>query len=247
MLRTIICALYVVIVFIISLPILGIEWLIARKWPNAGDRSFLHILQGFSRGLLFLSGVKLTVKGKENIPPDEPVLYIGNHRSLFDLPLTIINCPGPTGYIAKKELEKVPVLNIWIRRLHGYFIDREDVRNGLKVILASIDQVKNNHISMFIFPEGTRNRNADETELLEFHEGSFKIATKSGCRIVPVAISGSQDIFEGHFPYVYARRIIVEYGNPIDPKELTGDDKKFIGRYVRSLLTGMLKKNEKEL
>lgn len=117
--------------------------------------------------------------GEENVPKDEPVLYIGNHRSYFDIIITYARCPGLTGYVAKSNMEKVPLLSIWMKRLHCLFINREDVKEALKTILAGIDNIKNG-ISMCIFPEGTRNKTDDL--LLPFKEGSFKMAEKTGLR-----------------------------------------------------------------
>lgn len=71
-----------------------------------------------------------------------------------------------------------------MRYLHCLFLDRKDIKQGLKTILTAIEKIKSG-ISICIFPEGTRNKNKDELELLPFHEGSFKIASKSGCAIHP--------------------------------------------------------------
>ena len=103
--------------------------------------------------------------------------YIGNHRSYFDIVLSYSRCPIRTGYIAKKEMERYPLLSNWMRYLHCLFLDRKDIKQGLKTILTAIEKIKSG-ISICIFPEGTRNKNKDELELLPFHEGSFKIASK---------------------------------------------------------------------
>ena len=82
------------------------------------------------------------------------------------------------GFFAKKEMEKVPLLSTWMKRLHCLFLDRNDLKQGLKTILTAIEKVKSG-ISICIFPEGTRNKNEDELDMLPFHEGSFKIAAKA--------------------------------------------------------------------
>lgn len=132
--------------------------------------------------ILFICGTKITVIGEEHVPTDVPVLYIGNHRSYFDIIITYARCPRLTGYVAKDNMEKVPLLRVWMRRLHCLFINRENVKEALKTILAGIDNIKNG-ISMCIFPEGTRNK-SDE-QMLPFKEGSFKMAEKTGCPIIP--------------------------------------------------------------
>ena len=139
-------------------------------------------------------------------------------------------------------MEPIPLLSTWMRYLHCLFLDRQDIKAGMKTILTAIDKVKNG-ISICIFPEGTRNKGANELEMLPFHEGSFKIATKSGCPIIPIAISNSAEIFEAHFPKIKPCNVIVEYGAPIYPEQLEKEDKKRLGAYTQKVILEMLKKN----
>lgn len=138
-------------------------------------------------------------------------------------------------------MEKVPLLRVWMRRLHCLFINRENVKEALKTILAGIDNIKNG-ISMCIFPEGTRNK-TDE-QMLPFKEGSFKMAEKTGCPIIPMAITNSAEILENHFPKVKPVHVIVEYGAPIYPNELDKETKKKLGAYCQNVIKEMLDKNE---
>ena len=73
--------------------------------------------------------------------------------------------PGFVGFVAKKEMEKIPLLRSWMKNVNCLFLDRKDIKAGLKTILEGIEKVKNG-ISVWIFPEGTRNRNKDLKELL---------------------------------------------------------------------------------
>ena len=242
MLRSIIGVLAILIFFILSIPTFLVLVIIGKFNPHAKDMASLRIVQGMAHLVLFLSGTKVTLIGKENIPTDRPVLFIMNHRSLFDILLTVVNNPIPPGYIGKKEIQKVPVLGTWLKFLKGYFLDRSDIKQGLKTILAAIEDVKNG-TSIAIFPEGTRNRNEKDTDLLEFHEGSFKIATKSGCPIVPVAINGSADILEKHFPFIRSAHVTVEYLKPIETATMARGDMKFIGKQTREIMTETLTRN----
>ena len=243
MIRFILCVIVVVGFLILSIPILLVEWIIGKFNPMAKEISSLRIVQAVFRFILWVAGVKLTVIGEENVPTDVPVLYIGNHRSFFDVPLTYPRCPIRTGYIAKKEMEKVPLLSTWMKRLHCLFLDRNNLKQGLKTILTAIEKVKSG-ISICIFPEGTRNKNEDELDMLPFHEGSFKIAAKTNCPIIPMAISGSADIWENHFPRVKKTHVILEYGKPIYPKELDKDEKKRIGEHCSNIIRETIHKNQ---
>lgn len=242
MIRLLVIALFLVVFFIFSIPLYLIEWLVGKVNPHARDISSLRIVQGAFKIILFLSGCKLKVIGEEYVPKDEAVLYIGNHRSFFDVVITYARCPGLTGYLAKKEIEKVPFLSMWMRYLYCLFLDRKDIKQGLKTILTAIDHVKQG-ISIFIFPEGTRSTGADQAELLPFHEGSFKVATKTDCLIVPVAITNTSQILEDHFPFIKSTQVTLEYGKPFRPSELSKEDRKIIGSYTRDIIQEMVKKN----
>lgn len=124
----------------------------------------------------------------------------------------------------------------WVINLSGRF-------EGLKTILSGIELIKSG-ISVCIFPEGTRNRNESDLELLEFHEGSFRLATKTDCLIVPIAMNNTVSIFEKQFPKIRKNHVVLEYCKPFRPSELSKEDQKHIGEYTRTLILETLKKNE---
>ena len=150
-------------------------------------------------------------------------------------------CRRVTGYIAKKEMERYLTLTTWMKRLHCLFLDRKDPKEGLKTILQAIDYVKNG-ISICIFPEGTRNT-GEELTMLSFKDGAFKIATKTGCAIVPISMNNTAEIFESHFPKIKKTHVVIEYGKPIYPDQLDKDTKRHIGDYVKNIIQETIQKN----
>ena len=233
MIRLILVAVFLVLFLVFGIPLLLIEWVIGKFNQRAKDISSLRIVQWAFKVILFLAGTKVVIKGEENVPKNEPVLYVGNHRSYFDIVITYSRVPDLTGYIAKKEMLRWPLLVNWMKNLHCLFLDRQDVKQGLKTILTAIDKVKAG-ISICIFPEGTRNRVNDT--FMEFHEGSFKVASKSGCAVVPMAIYNSAAIFEDHIPWIRKTTVIVEYGKPFYIKDLPKETQKRVGAYSRDLI-----------
>ena len=233
MIRLILVAVFLVLFLVLGIPLLLIEWVIGKFNQRAKDISSLRIVQWAFKVILFLAGTKVVIKGEENVPKNEPVLYVGNHRSYFDIVITYSRVPDLTGYIAKKEMLRWPLLVNWMKNLHCLFLDRQDVKQGLKTILTAIDKVKAG-ISICIFPEGTRNRVNDT--FMEFHEGSFKVASKSGCAVIPMAIYNSAAIFEDHIPWIRKTTVIVEYGKPFYIKDLPRETQKGVGAYSRDLI-----------
>ena len=129
--------------------------------------------------------VDLTVTGLENIPADEPFMMYPNHQGMFDVLAIAGTCPIPLGAVLKKELYNVPFLHQIALCTKSFAMDREDVRQSLTVIQNVTEEVKNGR-SYLLFPEGTRSKKGNE--MLEFHGGSFRCATKSKCTVVPVAL-----------------------------------------------------------
>lgn len=240
MIRFIFVILFLIVFLVLSIPVMLIEWLIGKVNPSLRDYSSLRIVQWAFKVILWISGVKVTVIGEERIP-DEPALYVGNHRSFFDVPITYSRCRRLTGFVSKKEMEKIPLLSTWMRFLYCLFLDRDDIRAGLKTILKAIEQVKNG-ISIFIFPEGTRNRE-EELSVLPFHDGSFKIAEKSGCPVIPVSINNTAQILEAHFPFIRKTHVVLEYGEPIYPNTLDKEAKKQLGTYCHDLIEATIRRN----
>ncbi|SFH54548.1 1-acyl-sn-glycerol-3-phosphate acyltransferase [Tindallia magadiensis] len=169
----------------------------AKSMEKNGDklkkRAFTQkVGQVWSHRIIKKSGSKITIEGAENIPESGPVLIVSNHQSYFDIPLLVSTIPLPMGFVAKKELQKIPVISKWMDLIECSFIDRKDLRQSIKAIQKAQHTLKDGH-SMVIFPEGTRSK---RKEMSSFKPGSLKLAQKAGVPILPVAIQGTCDMFE---------------------------------------------------
>ena len=248
MLRFILVAIFLLLYFLLGIPVLGILWLIGKVNKRSADLAALRIVQWGFKVILKISGVEVTVIGEDRVP-DEPVLYVGNHRSYFDILLTYSRCKHLTGYVAKKEMERFPLLNNWMRNLYCLFLDRDNLKEGLKTILTGIDYIKQG-ISICIFPEGTRNT-GEELSMLPFKDGALKIADKTGCAIVPISMNNTAEIFENHlpkkgtkgFPKIRKTHVIIEYGKPIYPHTLDREERKHLGAYCQNIIQETINKN----
>lgn len=238
--RSILFIIVFVLFLLLSIPLFLICKLIGRFNRRACSAASQSIVNWAFRLVLKVAGARITVLGVENIPKDTPVLFTANHRSYADIPLGYTTTPHLTGFIAKKEIKKVPSLSWWMTNMNCLFLDREDNRQALKTIITAIDNIKAGY-SMFVMPEGTRNH-ADE--MLPFKEGTFKIADKAGCPIIPVAISNSDALYELHKPWIRGAKVVIHYGKPIDITTMDKEAKKCIGATVRGIIAGMLKEDE---
>ena len=241
MIRIILVSLFVILFLICSIPLLIVEHFIGKWNMDVKSRSSLAIVNWAFRCVLFLSGVTVTVLGEEYVPQDTPVLYIGNHRSYFDIVMTYVRVPRPTGYIAKIGILKVPLLSHWMKNLHCLFLDRTDIKQGMKTILEAVEKVKSG-VSICIFPEGSRSTEPDV--FLPFHGGSFKIAEKSGCPIIPMSINNASQIWEDHLPRIKKAHVVIEYGKPIYMADLDKTEKRRISTIVQETIKEMYFKNK---
>ena len=239
MIRLVLIAVFLVLYLVGSIPVLFTAWLLRKKHPHTVDLLLLRNVQLAFKIIRILSGMHLTVIGAENVPTDTAVLYVGNHRSFFDIVITYERCPGLTGYISKDSIKNVPILATWMSRLHCLFLNRNDLKEGLKTILTGIEKIKQG-ISICIFPEGTRSTGASELDMLPFKEGSLKMSEKTGCPIIPMAITGTADVWENHLPWIRSAHVTLQYGEPIYPKELPKEEKKHLGSYTQKKIAEMI-------
>ena len=131
--------------------------------------------------------------GVENLPKEDGFVMFPNHQGMFDVLVFLDSCPRPFAFVIKKEARNIILLKQVADGLGSYAMDREDVRQSMKVINAVTEDVKAGK-NFLIFPEGTRSRMGNQ--LLDFKGGSFKSATKAKCPIVPCALIDSFKPFD---------------------------------------------------
>ncbi|MCR5587806.1 MAG: 1-acyl-sn-glycerol-3-phosphate acyltransferase [Lachnospiraceae bacterium] len=237
--RFILIVLFLIIYFIFSIPMWLIGFLIGLTDKDAKHRFAQPFVNFGFRGILFIGGVKVIVKGKEN-QPDRPALYTFNHRGFFDIIIGYVTSPPLTLFVAKKELEHIPLISRWMRYMHCLFLDREDPRKGLETINQGVELLKSGH-NVYVAPEGTRN---DTDDMLEFHEATFRLAIKSKSPIVPVAINNTAAVFEDHLPWVKSHTVCIEYLEPIYLDDMSRADQKHIGATVRDIIQKKVYENQ---
>lgn len=237
--RTIIALIWLIIFVIAAIPAMIYMVIVHKKDPWKAQKTARVWISGFFKLLIKIAGTKVTVNGYENVPADRAVVYVGNHRSYFDVILTYALCKNTTSYIAKAELRNTPLFGLWGDMMMCLFFDQNDMRASVKMILDGISMLKRG-ISIFIFPEGKRNKDPELLPLNEFKDGSFKLASKTGCPVVPVALKKIDDIWEAHSPWLKKTSVTITYGEPVYIDDLEDEQKKHPGEYFRQLITSML-------
>lgn len=195
--KTVIWYIYFWLYLLVKWPVMhkGLKAQKQGDWAT-GDALAARWVPDWAGKLMKLAGVTITVEGRENIPAGRACVFVANHRSYYDIPVMLTQMDAPHGLVAKKEVEKIPLVRGWMRLLHCVFLDREDPRKAMASLNEAIENVKKGY-SMTIFPEGTRNK-GEEGTLNEFKGGAFRIATKAKAPVVPVALTGTRDVMENN-------------------------------------------------
>lgn len=185
--------------------------------------------------------VEIISSGAENIPEENGFIFYPNHQGMYDMLAIIDACDKPVSAVAKIEVSKVQGLKQVMACLKGHYMDRDDVRQSMKVIMDVTKEVKEGR-NYIIFAEGTRSKKGNQ--LLDFKGGSFKAATKAKCPIIPVAMIDSFKPFDtGTIDPV---KVQVHFLEPLLYEEYKDMNTNEIAKEVKSRIEEAIKKYEEK-
>lgn len=191
---------------------------------DRNGKAFHKISKLHSWGLLTACGIRLTVKGLENVDITKPYVYVPNHASLFDIPLIIAGFPGQIRMLYKKELERVPFFGWGLKFSNWYFpVDRRHAQKAAKSIDAVVESLKQGS-SFLLFAEGTR---TTDGKLQVFKRGAFNIAVRAGVPVVPVTVNGSYKILQKGSIAIHPGPVTLIFDKPIMPPATNGKESEF--------------------
>lgn len=167
-------------------------WWCSKSKKATYENSFAYIKK-VTKAANKAGRVKIESFGLENIPKENGFVFFPNHQGLFDVLVFLESSPVPFAFVMKKEVRNTILLKQVANALGSLSIDREDIRQSMKVIQTMTEEVKKGK-NFLIFPEGTRSRQGNK--LVDFKGGSFKSAVKAKCPIVPCALIDSFKPFD---------------------------------------------------
>ena len=170
-------------------------------------------------------------------------IIISDHHSVYDyLAYMFVFFWRTLRFQMAEVLFKRKGLSRFLRALGGIYVDRDS--HDFPCLTKSEAILRRGGV-VGIFPEGTRNKENDE--ILPFKAGSFKIATKSGCDIIPISIVNTSAIFEDNFPKIKKAHVIIEYGKPIPTAGLPREELVALPGKSRDLIVEMYERNKSSL
>lgn len=175
-----------------------------------------HLVRFWGKLITTLAGAKLKIIGRDRIPDRRDLVFICNHQGMLDIPVLLSGVSHCVGFIAKKQLLYVPIINFWMMAIHCVFLDRKNVHAASRVMAKGVENIKKGY-PMAIFPEGTRSRGKG---MGQFKKGSLKLALLAEAMIVPVTINGTYEVYERQGKAI-GGPVSIEFHEPIDVKLLS--------------------------
>jgi 1-acyl-sn-glycerol-3-phosphate acyltransferase len=220
-----------VLVLVFALPVLWVAGLFGRP-----QRLIAFLSRSWSRVILFLAGVRLSIEGIEHTR-GEPRFFVGNHPGALDIPVLLVALRGHIRFMAKKGLFRIPVFGQVLRRYGFVPIDRAHPRAALRALEDMLDDLHRHPISFAVFPEGTR---SPDGRLLPFRKGSLKICRDSGLSVVPFAIEGTNLVYTRGRVCITPGPVRITFVAPIPADVVAGMTTQELHDRVRAEIAGQL-------
>jgi len=213
------------------------------KWrsPERALPFMLSRAARWGRRTVALTGARVQVTGLEGVPEGGPVLYVANHQGALDIPILMGYLPGSPGFVAKRELFKIPVLGFWMRRLGCVGLDRDNARAALGQIQEAAVHVQGGR-RLVLFPEGTRTRDP-EGRMAPFKRGSLKLAVQAGAVVVPVTVEGSRFLLSKGRPADFEGEVRLIVGEPVPVAALTDAARKELPNTLHDTIEAARERN----
>jgi len=234
-------ALFLILSAIVYSAILGPPAIVTSLLDRSGRwPSFFQGL--WADWLLRTNGIKVQLKGTENLKKDQSYILVSNHASILDIPALISATPFQVRFLAKKSLLWFPIFGWFLYIADHILIDRESAQSALKSLKKASVLLKKG-ISIIVFPEGTR---SPDGEVKEFKRGAFLLARHSKFPVVPISISGTYDMLPRQGWCFWPGTIHIRMGEPIPTRDLSHQESKDLMRRVRETIIENLKKGSAE-
>lgn len=202
------------------------------------DRFVEFITTKWAQNMIWAAGGKVEVSGIENLPEHNRICFVSNHQGSFDIVLIIGYVPKMIGFIAKKELSTLPIVNFWMKALHCLFIDRKNARKAHKTIQQAIEYIQMGR-PLLVFPEGTRSK---RKEMNDFKKGSMKIPIRANAVVVPLTINGTYKLREEK-GWISSGRIKLHIHPPIHISQLNDDEKNNLHHELQKIIASGLQRS----
>ena len=188
------------------------------------------------RVALWMAGIRLEVRGTENLPAEGPRIYMANHQSNVDPPILFVVLPERIAMMGKIQLFSIPVLGAALRLGDFVPVHREVKEEARASVEEALKRFKRG-VSLLVYPEGTRSYDG---RLLPFKRGVFVLAIRAGVPIVPVTVDGATNVMAKRRWELYPGVVRITIHSPVETLGLTEEDRHRLAEEVRTIVASAL-------
>lgn len=167
-----------------------------------------------------LIGIKIEVRGLENVQLSRSYIFMSNHVSNLDPPVFVPIIPGRCSVLVKKEVFRVPIFGTLLKMADMVPVDRSNRDAAIESVRAAAEVLRRG-LNMVIFPEGTRSLDG---RLLPFKKGPFHMATEAGVAVIPVTILGTAECWPKGTWSIRPGKATVIFHPPLEPSAFADRD-----------------------
>jgi 1-acyl-sn-glycerol-3-phosphate acyltransferase len=224
-------------IIILATIVMGSISLLVSLFESDG-RVQHQISRIWSRMLLRVSGVRMRIEGLEKIDPRATYVFVANHRSFMDIPVLLAHIPLQFRFMAKKGLFLIPFLGTHLRRAGHLAVVKDNPRASLKSMGDAVRILREQGMSVLLFPEGGRSKDG---HLREFIEGAAYIAIKAGVPAIPIGMTGTREVLPMGSLQIMSGVVGLKIGDPIPITNLTLRDRAILTRRMHDGVADLLR------
>ncbi len=203
---------------------------------GSSGNTVMKVARAWAHSILVFAGIRVQVDGLEKIDLNKGYVFVSNHLSYMDTPVLLTYLPAQFRFLAKEGLFKIPFLGTYLKQGGHISVPRDDPRASIRALAHAAQVIREEGISVLIFPEGGRSFNG---ELQPFKEGAAYIAIKAGVPLVPMTLIGTRERMRMHTVTVHRGRVRLRIGDPISTCGLTVRDRETLAEVARRQIAAM--------
>jgi 1-acyl-sn-glycerol-3-phosphate acyltransferase len=207
------------------------------RWGDVNlDHYFGHF---FAWGVTKIAGIRVITEGHEHLAANQPCIYAANHQSGMDMATFGTMYPKRTVVVGKKELLYIPFFGLFFKAAGNIILNREKRVSAIAGLSAAAEQIKRRGVSVWIFPEGTRNRSDDL--MMPFKKGAFYMAIQAQVPVVPIVSSSLDPFLSWKEKRLSGGTVRIRVLPPISTTGMASSDAERLGNQTRERMMAALK------
>lgn len=216
--------------FLPAWTVFMVSFAVVRVVLERDPAIFRRLQRNWGKGIADFVGIRVSLHGAEHMDPELSYVVVSNHQSYMDIPVLFMALPTTPGFVAKKELMKVPFLAKALDMGGHVLLDRGDRMSAHQSLEAAAEEIRGGK-TVLIFPEGTR---GSSEAIYKFKNGAFFMAKSAGVPILPIGLRGTRKTFPREGWLIRGGAVEMHIGEAILPEQIVDSDVRTVSDLVRT-------------